>query len=58
MLIHFTFKEKSARGHGRTKFKVYCLLNDPWVILSTSKAFYYFCSRGDGIIPVFDTSKF
>ena len=23
-----------------------CLLDDPWVILSTSKAFYYFCSKG------------
>ena len=39
--------EKSANGNRRAKCKTNCLLDDSLVILSVSKAFSYFCSRGE-----------
>ena len=36
----------------------YCLLLDHFVILSTTKPYYYFCSRDNEIIWVSDPSKF
>ena len=36
---------KSTHGCKWAKYKTYYFLDDPWVILSTSKEFYYFCSR-------------
>ena len=32
-------KEESEHGCRGAKYKTYCLLDDPWIILSTSKAF-------------------
>ena len=49
--------EKSAQGNRRAKHKMYCLIDDPLVILSTSKAFCNFCSRGGEIIGATDPSK-
>ena len=42
-------KEESLHWCRGAKYKTYCLLDDPWVILSTSKAFYYCCFRGNEI---------
>ena len=35
-------KKEFVYGSRGAKYMTYCLLDDPWVILSTSKAFYYF----------------
>ena len=51
-------KVKSVQGCRRFKYKTYCLLNDPWVILPTSQAFNYLSSRGDEIIRALDPPKF
>ena len=45
-------KKESVHGCRGAKYSTYSgyyLLDDPWVILSKSKAFYYFCSRGNEI---------
>ena len=49
-----TLKEWSVQGCKRAKHKTYSLLDDLWVILSTSKAFHYFRARRDEIRFVFD----
>ena len=38
---------RSAQGYKRTKRKTFSLLDDRWVILTTSKAFHYFWARRD-----------
>ena len=37
-----------------TKHKVYCPLDDQWVILSASNAFYFFRARRNKIYGAFD----
>ena len=51
-------KEESVHGCRGAKYKTHCLPDDPLVILSTSKAFYYLCSRGNEISLAPDPSKF
>ena len=51
-------KEESVHGRRGAKYKTYCLRGGPRVILSTSKAFYYICSRSNEINWAPEPSKF
>ena len=51
-------KEESVHGCRGAKHKTYCLLDDPCVIQSASKAFCYLSSRGNAISWAPDPSKF
>ena len=46
------------KAEKRAKHKTHCPLDDRWVMLTTSKAFYYFRARRDEIRNAFDPPKF
>ena len=51
-------KERCVQGCKRVKQKTFSHLDDLWVMLTTSKAFYCFRARRDEIRFAFDPPKF